>query len=372
MLNLKCPDIDAILRKRKPKKCLKCGEYKDGSDFHLDKTREDGLYSYCKDCVKSYQKERLSIEPKKRIKVYAGNKQCRKCGEVKEISLFYPLKRSKDGLDSICIECDTLRKKEYRDKNRKHCNEIDRDRRRNIRRIKYPKPEVPEGMKICSVCKEIMPLTDFHRSSNNNDGLNCSCKCCSISKVQGYQANRREIIKEYNADYRTKNKEIIKAKAIEERQKNPEKYRELSKKWRLKYWDKTVVYMRNKRRTDYSYRIHSNVSNGLKGHLKKNGFKKDGKWEKILGYTTKELMDHLRVLFQPGMNWENYSYKWEIDHVLPLSLFRIKGPNDMDTIIKAWALQNLQPLFKEENRRKTNKIIPEMIERAGLSLPEGL
>ena len=44
-----------IITKR-TKQCSKCEEIKPKSDFHNDKSREDGLQSYCKPCKNGYRK----------------------------------------------------------------------------------------------------------------------------------------------------------------------------------------------------------------------------------------------------------------------------------------------------------------------------
>jgi len=51
----------------------------------------------------------------------------------------------------------------------------------------------------------------------------------------------------------------------------------------------------------------------------------------------------IESLFKVNMTWENYG-EWEIDHIIPLSK---GGEHDVN---------NLQPLWKNENRRKYNKL----------------
>ena len=55
------------------------------------------------------------------------------------------------------------------------------------------------------------------------------------------------------------------------------------------------------------------------------------------------------------MNWENYG-EWHIDHIYPQSKLpydSMEHPN----FLKCWALDNLQPLWAEENRKKSNKVL---------------
>jgi hypothetical protein len=88
-----------------------------------------------------------------------------------------------------------------------------------------------------------------------------------------------------------------------------------------------------------------------------NGKNLSKKWIHIfdmVGYSVEELKSHLESRFQVGMSWGNIG-RWEIDHVCPESKFDYSSLND-DAFKKCWALSNLQPLWSEDNRRKSNKI----------------
>ena len=50
-------------------------------------------------------------------------------------------------------------------------------------------------------------------------------------------------------------------------------------------------------------------------------------------------------------SWDNYG-KWHIDHIIPLS-----SANNEDEVYKLCHHTNLQPLWAEDNLRKSNKII---------------
>jgi hypothetical protein len=57
---------------------------------------------------------------------------------------------------------------------------------------KKGQPEVPEGMKRCSRCKEVKPLTEFHKDCCAPDGHKSACKICHSRIVNEKQKARRE------------------------------------------------------------------------------------------------------------------------------------------------------------------------------------
>lgn len=77
-------------------------------------------------------------------------------------------------------------------------------------------------------------------------------------------------------------------------------------------------------------------------------------WEEIVGYTVADLRAHLEERFLPGMSWDNRR-EWHIDHKLPLASFTFTGPTDPE-FRRAWSLDNLQPLWREQNQQKHAKL----------------
>jgi 5-methylcytosine-specific restriction endonuclease McrA len=102
------------------------------------------------------------------------------------------------------------------------------------------------------------------------------------------------------------------------------------------------------------YKLNKNISSYISLSLRgnKNGYH----WELIVGYTLDDLISHLEEQFTDGMTWKNRGKKgWHIDHIIPLSAFNFKTPQNID-FKKAWALKNLRPLWSIDNLRKGKKL----------------
>lgn len=79
-------------------------------------------------------------------------------------------------------------------------------------------------------------------------------------------------------------------------------------------------------------------------------------WETWAGYTVVDLVVHLEAMFQPGMNWDNYGRDgWNIDHVIPRAAFEYSTPSQ-EQFRDCWKLENIQPLWAVDNRRKNAKL----------------
>lgn len=112
----------------------------------------------------------------------------------------------------------------------------------------------------------------------------------------------------------------------------------------------------NKRRSKEQVKLRHSISSLVNKRLKKRGACKYGEsfFNKI-GYSFDDLVEHLESLFQADMTWDNYG-QWHIDHRIPDSLFQYNSMNDMG-FKNSWALENLQPLWAEENLKKSDKVV---------------
>jgi hypothetical protein len=151
-----------------------------------------------------------------------------------------------------------------------------------------------------------------------------------------YMGNKSKIWYEQNKEHR---KEYLK----EYRKKNIDKIREVKRN-----------YEKTRKANDPLYKLISNFRTAIYQVLKENRVDKNQSYFDVLQYTPEQLIVHLEKQFTEGITWENYG-EWHVDHKLPISSFNIQEMGDSE-FMKCWSLENLQPMWGEENIRKSNKI----------------
>jgi len=113
---------------------------------------------------------------------------------------------------------------------------------------------------------------------------------------------------------------------------------------------------RNKRerfrmKNDINFKLRKTISNSLSKAIKNKTKKIRDKYLKdLIDYSIDDLRIHLEKQFVNSMSWENHGSYWHIDHIIPISKLGVTNQ-------KTWKLSNLQPLEKEINLRKNNKIL---------------
>ena len=174
----------------------------------------------------------------------------------------------------------------------------------------------------------------------------------------GYREEKKEDIAEYKKEYYQRNKAKVDAKHKKYKEDNEEKVSQYLKEYNKKNKDKISANRRlydSKRRQNPIIKLNQNISGGIRKSLKSQNLRKSGRhWENIVGYASQDLKEHLEGLFQTGMTWNNYG-EWHIDHIVPISFFVYTSINDVE-FKYCWSLNNLQPLWAEDNIRKKDKV----------------
>lgn len=165
----------------------------------------------------------------------------------------------------------------------------------------------------------------------------------SASDKRNYIKNKEKKL-EYYSKWKEKNKERLKKYQKEYREKNIDKIREVKRN-----------YEKTRKANDPLYKLVANFRTAIYTVLKENNMNKYGHYFEVLKYSPDELARHLENRFTDGMTWENYG-EWHVDHITPITAFNFQEIGD-DEFMKCWSLDNLQPMWGEDNIRKSNKII---------------
>lgn len=202
------------------------------------------------------------------------------------------------------------------------------------------------------MCKEKKDINDFHFSK----GLpKARCKCC-INKVnkEWYIQNKDKKI-QYSKQWAENNKDKDRSYKRKYYRKNSDKMNVASSAWREQNKEKHVQNVikstRKRYKNDVLFRLAFLVRRGVARVT--NAVKQDKELRSLeyLGCSLEEFKSHIESLWSEGMSWDNHG-EWHIDHKIPLSWF-IKNSDDP---WKANHYLNLQPLWAEDNLRKSSSI----------------
>lgn len=184
------------------------------------------------------------------------------------------------------------------------------------------------GKKQCCRCKKIKPLGEFNINNAIKDGFDCLCRECSIKKRKKY----------YYLDV--------------------EKSRKASRDWRKNNPEKALESKRKQKKNNLVYKIGCDLRTRMWAAIRNK--QKTGSAVRDLGCSVEELKQYLEKQFYPHpktgaqMTWENWALDgWHIDHIKPLAFFDL---TDREQFLKACHYTNLQPLWAEENLKKSSKI----------------
>lgn len=178
-----------------------------------------------------------------------------------------------------------------------------------------------------------------------------NCKVISKSiKDKKYRVKNHSIILEKKKDYRLNNKDKVSISNINYMNNGGKAKRNLNYK--------------NRSSNDIEFNLRNNISSSINSILKRNNSSKNNNsCLKYLGYTIKELKQHLESKFENWMTWnnrgcykkeewneeDNSTWKWQIDHIIPHSTFKYTDMNS-EEFKRCWSLENLQPLSAKQNQ----------------------
>lgn len=238
-------------------------------------------------------------------------------------------------------------------------------------------------MKTCKYCNIAKPFCLFGLDKSKKDQYNIYCKECVRKKTKIYKekypskakeairkwkvtniTSVREYRKKYyqtnmsiekqaSKEYRKQNRQNIAKKEKEYRDKNRTIYLEKKKQYFQKNKHKHAKYVRDRRLYDSSYRLVLSLRDRVRHAI--NGNNKSAHTLALLGCSVDQLWTHLEKQFTEGMTRDNHGRNgWHIDHIIPCSSFDLRDPEQQR---KCFHYSNLQPLWADDNIKKSNKIV---------------
>lgn len=138
---------------------------------------------------------------------------------------------------------------------------------------------------------------------------------------------------------------------VENNEKNlpsPEKRREVRNR-----------YFNGRRKSDYKFHMAERCRRILLDFYRRTPDSKSSKTHDELGYSLDEFLEHIESRFVNGMCWENRQ-DWEIDHANPVTKMLKSG---VDSPSKVNALDNLLPMWREDNRLKRDMTLKEFLDK---------
>jgi hypothetical protein len=381
----------------KTKCCSKCGVEKslDSTYYHRDKKSKDGFKPICKVCQN--ENDRLRYDAKKNH--FVPNVICNICSKS-----FY--KKPSDILDvNFCgSECVNKHRKNIKfperktgvEKNCKCCNKQIYVIKSQIKENNFCSMEClyeyskgKENVKLkngkiinCDGCNSEIYRTPCSLGDKNFCSKEChdnsrkkrtliKCDECNNNfeiRLSKKLYNKTFCGKECEINYRVKQQgknDVINSDGIILRKCS---ICDITKELNNKFYNKhdgckqgfrteckeCINNIKKERyQNDELYKMSVRVRSLVYDAFKSKGVSKIKKTEAILNCSIPEFMCHISKLFTDGMNWDNQG-EWHIDHRIPIS-----SAKTIDDLIKLNHFANLQPMWWEDNLRKSDNISEE-------------
>jgi hypothetical protein len=209
-----------------------------------------------------------------------------------------------------------------------------------------------KNTKICKVCGIEKSKIDFHIRKDAKDGIRNECKICTRTKINEYRKKNKEKTNKWNRETYHRNIEKHKEAKKRYRDNNKEKQKIRGKKYRENNKEKIKNYPKERKNHDVIFKLRCNLRSRLYNFLKSKNISKKNKTFEIVGCSSEFLKEYIENKFTEGMCWELLGSKIHIDHIIPLSSAKTE-----EEVYKLCHYTNLQPLWAEDNLKKSNKII---------------
>ena len=199
-----------------------------------------------------------------------------------------------------------------------------------------------EHIKRCGTCEKVLPICEFYTSKNTKDGFRWQCKKCYYLATRKYKIKTKEKWQKYYKLWGVNNKDKLRKSRIKYYKNN----RELCVK-------RVVNANKKKYNNDEFYRFKHNLRTNIYRSFRYKNLSKNSKVKDILCADWDTVKKHIENQFTDNMSWDNFD-QIHIDHKIPLA-----AASTEFEVIALNHYTNLQPLWAEDNIRKSDKYDPE-------------
>jgi hypothetical protein len=228
--------------------------------------------------------------------------------------------------------------------------------------------------KVCTKCNVEKNIFEFGKLKSSKDGYRYFCKKCrnniektyegdnvsvrkkkwrnnNKEKIKNHYQETKQTILDYQKKYREENLGKIKERGKQYYNNNKKEILDKNKVYKKNTKNIRNIYESNKKKNNPIYSLLCGMRSRLCNYLKKSDITKKNKTFDIVGCTPQSLKEHLETQFIDGMSWDKRS-EWHIDHIIPLSSAKTE-----EELYSLCHYTNLQPLWAEDNLKKSNKIL---------------
>ena len=259
--------------------------------------------------------------------------------------------KNKGNLAKIIKKFENKRKYDLEnwDQKRKKIRQEEQKNNKNLEIISYEEA-IQKNLKYYFTGKPCRKGHIAQRIARDKDCLEC---LRARSKRYHKEGRYNEWIKNYRESDEYKKKRQITLKKYAQSEKGKLSNSIAAAKFRAteKYKKYRSKYEKDRRITDPIFKIKRNLRTIIYQYVKRTKGVKGERTIELTGCSLNELKNHLQKKFKDDMTWKNYG-EWHIDHIKPASSFDLTKLEEQK---KAFHYTNLQPLWAEENLKKSDK-----------------
>jgi hypothetical protein len=316
------------------KQCRKCDNIKDISLFKKINNR---ILDWCDDCCNEYE---MRLSNKRLIKnnipvVDPGYKFCHSCHTIKKQNEFIKNNQTSDGLTCYCKSCLYKTNKKYKNKNYKKNTKTDLDRKFCTECSKsYTLDDFRKKSKICKHCSGIIRNLRLERISNKNKTMSVKiihkeCKECNETKLISYFKRSNNYLDGFE--------NICKTCKEKKRTKKRDRTKETEKS-------------KNRMLEDPIYCAKMIIHRNVRGAFNSQDATKN-KICKEYGIDIQHIINNIGT--------RPYKH-YQLDHIIPVAVFDLRNE---EHVRLCYCVENLRWISQKQNGEKNDRIVWSLIEK---------